>query len=72
MKIKDVITMKDKCEKRLQSVQMALNIHGDQFLGVRVDDKITLTPTQAEDLLELLRGYHNLLTDILDKAEVEI
>lgn len=72
MKIRQVIEMKDKCEKRLQGLQMALNISGDKFLGVPYDDKITITPTQAEDIRELLMGYHNLLTDILDKAEVEI
>lgn len=72
MKIRDIIDKKDKCEKRLQSIQMALNIHGDRFLGVQCDDKITLTPTQAEDILELLQGYHGILCDILDKAEVQI
>lgn len=72
MKVKRLIELKDKCEKKLQSLDMALNISGQKFTNAVYDDKITLTISQAEDVKELLRGYYNILTDILDKAEVEL
>lgn len=72
MKIKRLIELKDKCEKKMQSLDMALNISGQKFLGAVYDDKITLTISQAEDVKELLQGYYNILNDILEKAEVEI
>ena len=72
MKIKRILEMKDKCEKKMQSLDMALNISGHKFLNATYDDKITLTVSQAEDVKELLQGYYNILNDILNRAEVEI
>lgn len=72
MKIKRLIELKDKCEKKMQSLDMALNISGRKFMKEVYDDKITLTISQAEDVKELLQGYYNILNDILEKAEVEI
>ena len=72
MKIKTIIEMKTKCENRLRGLDTALNISGHRYMDAVYDDKITLTITQAEDVKELLQEYNNLLTEIINKAEVEI
>lgn len=74
MKIKKIIEMKNSCEKKMQSLGIALGMASNHLFGeeCKYEDKITLTIEQAEDIKMLLEGYYNLLNDILDKAEVEI
>lgn len=76
MKIKKLIAMKEECENKIECLELALSYaawdtpSGEK--GTQFTSKITLTPEQAQDIYDLLNGYRELLTMVIDSAEVNI
>lgn len=73
MKIKKLLVMKEECETKIKSLELAIG-----FASAGVDTvnyelpKITLTTEQASDIHDLLLGYKKLLDMVIDSAEVDI
>ena len=77
MKIKKLIAMKEECENKIECLELALGYAASwdtppDVGGTQFTSKITLTPEQAQDIHDLLNGYRNLLTMVIDSAEVNI
>ena len=76
MKIKKLIAMKEECENKIECLELAISSaawyapSGEK--GTQFTSKITLTPEQAQDIYDLLNGYRELLTMVIDSAEVSI
>ena len=69
MKIKKLFEMKNECDKNIRSLRLALDINGGPLNNTA---KIYLKPEQAEEIMELLKGYQELLDNIIDNVEVNV